>query len=132
LTWTRDAVAARIREARDTLRRVPAERVQGFLSNWPPCVQDVVEGLGAGDRVVRLSPASPRAIDRMHDVFGWFVHLKDRRQLTMALWLTAGIGMGPTRAGAVLGVHRDTARSRRNEALDIIVQALNASKARVA
>lgn len=132
MTWTRDTVAARIREARDTLRRVPAERIQGVMSGWPPHLQDIVDGLAGGERVVRLAPASPRAIDRMHEVFGWFIHLQDQPHLTTALWLMAGIGLGPTRAGAVLGVHRDTARTRRNDALDIIVRALNAKAVRVA
>jgi hypothetical protein len=33
------------------------------------------------------------------------------------VWLTAGCGMGPKRAGAILGVHRDTLRTRRDLAL---------------
>lgn len=129
MTWTSAAVADRFREAWDTLRRVPAPQVRGFMSSWPPYVQDVVEAARPSDAVVRLSPASPKAIDRMHEMFGWFVHLADRPHLTQAVWLTAAMGMGPKRAGAVLGIHRDTVRSRRNEALDRIVSALNAARA---
>jgi hypothetical protein len=33
--------------------------------------------------------------------------------------------MGPKRAGAILGVHRDTLRNRRDEALALIVEGLN-------
>jgi hypothetical protein len=33
--------------------------------------------------------------------------------------------MGPSRAGGVLGVHRDTVRSRRDEALDRIAEGEN-------
>ena len=132
MTWTSTAVADRFRDAWDSLRRVPAPQVLGFMSSWPPYVREAVEAARPGDVIVRLSPASPQAIDRMHEVFGWFIHLNERPHLTSALWLTAAMGMGPKRAGAVLGVHRDTVRSRRNEALDIIVRALNATRARAA
>jgi len=129
MTWTRETVADRLRDAWDTLRRVPAPQVKGFMSSWPPYVREVVEAATPGDVVVRLAPASPQAIDRMHDVFGWFIHLAGRPHLTSAMWLTAAMGMGPTRAGSVLGIHRDTVRTRRNEALDIIASALNAARA---
>ena len=125
MTWTREQVASRIREAWDTLRRVPAHGVPGFRRSWPDYVQDVVDAYGYTAAVVRLSPASPQAIDRMHETFGWFLALEDRAHLAKAMWLTAGCGMGPKRAGAILGVHRDTVRARRDEALDMIAEALN-------
>jgi hypothetical protein len=75
--------------------------------------------------IVRLSPASPRAIDRMYETFSWFAALQDRAHPAKAIWLTAGCGVGPKRAGAILGVHRDTLRARRDEALDTIADALN-------
>jgi hypothetical protein len=76
---------------------------------------------------VRLSPAQPRAIDRMDETFGWFRVLAGRPHLTAALWLTCGAGLGPKRAGEILGAHRDTVRARRDEALDAIVSELNAN-----
>lgn len=114
-------VALRLREAWDTLRRLPASRVQGFRSAWPATIRDALELEGGALDFARLSSPTPRAIDRMHEVFGWFVHLKDQPHLTVAVWLTCARGMGPARAGAIIGVHRDTVRRRRDEALDRIV-----------
>ena len=123
--WTREQVALRIREAWDTLRRVPAHSVPGFRVSWPDFVQDTADAYGYTQASVRLARASPQAIDRMHEAFGWFRHLDGRPHLTKAVWLTAGAGMGPKRAGALLGVHRDTLRARRDEGLDAIVDGLN-------
>ena len=116
----RKYVAARISEACDTLRRLPAGQLRGYRSAWPEMVTACIEMAG-GETVVRLASPTPRAIDRMHEVFGWFIHLHERRHLAAALWLTCGRGMGPSRAAGILGVHRDTVRNRRDDALDRIV-----------
>lgn len=121
---TRESVAARLREAWDTLRRVPAQSVPELRSSWPQVIHDLAEAYGYTAPVVRLSPASPQAIDRMHETFTWFKHLEGHPHLTKAVWLTAAAGMGPRRAGHILGTHRDTVRARRDEALDRIADAL--------
>jgi hypothetical protein len=54
------------------------------------------------------------------------VSLKDKPHLAIAVWLTCGRGMGPARAGKIIGAHRDTVRRRRDEALDRMVAELNA------
>ncbi len=128
MSWSRETVAARIRESWDTLRRMPAGKVQGFRTSWPQYVNDAAEAYGYGEVIVRLSPASPQAIDRMHETFGWFVCLADRPHLTKAMWLTSGMGMGPKRAGLIIGAHRDTIRQRRDEALDLLADGLNGQK----
>jgi len=124
MTWDRERVCQRIREAWDTLRRVPAHGVPGFRTSWPDFVQDYFEAYGRTSPTLRLSPAAPQAIDRMTETFGWFRNLEGKPHLAKALWLTCGCGMGPHRAGAILGAHRDTIRNRRDEALDLIVEAL--------
>lgn len=116
----RKFVAARIQEACDTLRRLPAGQIGGYRSAWPETVAECLDTAG-GETLVRLAAPTPRAIDRMHEVFGWFIHLEGRPHLAVALWLTCGRGMGPSRAGGLLRVHRDTVRNRRDEALDRIV-----------
>ena len=125
MRWTRTTLAARIRETWDTLRRVPEVNVPGHVSHWPSYVRDAMEAYGYGEVIVRLPPASPQAIDRMDEVFTWFIALEGKPHLTIAMWLTCGIGIGPKRAGDIIGVHRDTVRVRRDEALDTIVHALN-------
>jgi hypothetical protein len=132
MTWTRETVALRVREAWDTLRRVPAHGIPGFKSSWPDFVQDAIDAYGYTSATVRLARASPTAIDRMHETFGWFRFLEGEAHLTKALWLTSGCGMGPKRAGAILGVHRDTVRARRDEALDRIADSLTRDAARAA
>lgn len=132
MMWTRDLVATRMREAWDTLRRVPTCHVPGFKVSWPDYVQDAIDAYGYTTPIVRLARASPAAIDRMHETFGWFRHLEDQPHLAKAVWLTAGCGMGPKRAGAILGVHRDTLRARRDDGLDLIADGLNRDAAQAA
>jgi hypothetical protein len=128
VTWNRKAVAERIREACDTLRRLPEQKVRGYFSTWPLFVSDMVESALEGELTTRLAAASPRAIDRMHETFGWFVHLQDKPHLAAALWLTCGRGLGPSRASRIIGAHRDTVRHRRDEALDRVVRGLNETR----
>ena len=122
---SREIVAARLREAWDTLRRVPVQGGPRLRLSWPDVVLDAAEAYGYARPSVRLSPASPKAIDRMYEVFGWFRVLAGAPHLAKAVWLTCGAGMGPKRAGDVLGAHRDTIRARRDEALDRIAEAVN-------
>lgn len=117
---TAEGVRSRIREAWDTLRRVPAARVPGFKTAWPDVVQSYWEAYSNESSAPRLPPAEPRAIDRMHEAFTWFRFVGDR-DLAQALWLTCGCGMGPRRAGAVLGVSRWSIARWRDEALQRIV-----------
>jgi hypothetical protein len=132
MTWTRETVAERLREAWDTLRRVPAHGVPGFRVSWPDFVQDALDAYGYTAATVRLARAAPAAIDRMHETFGWFRFLEGHAHLAKAVWLTCGCGMGPKRAGTILGVHRDTLRARRDEALDRMVEGLTRAGARAA
>lgn len=129
MEWSRDMVSFRIREAWDTLRRVPVHGVPGFAAHWPDVVRDVAEAYGHTDVVVRLARASPQAIDRMNETFGWFRALEGLPHLTRAVWVCCGAGMGPRRAGGLLGVHRDTVRARRDEGLDRMVERLARERA---
>jgi hypothetical protein len=128
VNWNRDLVSRRLKEACDTLRRLPEQKVRGYITSWPTFVADVAESEMEGTIVSRLAAASPQAIDRMHEVFGWFVVLQDKPHLAIAIWLTCGRSMGPARAGKIIGAHRDTVRRRRDEALDHMVAALNAKR----
>ena len=129
MNWNRDLVARRMKEACDTLKRLPEQNVRGYFSTWPPVLADLAQGEIEGSVVSRPAAASPQAIDRMHEVFGWFVVLKDRPHLSVAMWLTCGRGMGPARAGKIIGAHRDTVRRRRDEALDHMVAFLIGNRA---
>jgi hypothetical protein len=125
MPWTENEVATRLKEARDTLRRIPATQLSQLKAAWPQTVQDAVEVYCYTPPAVRLAPASAQAIDRMHEAFLWFRVLDDAPHVTRAAWLTAVCGLGPQRAATILGIHRDTARTRRNEALTRIGESLN-------
>ncbi|NOT41289.1 MAG: hypothetical protein HOP13_12425 [Alphaproteobacteria bacterium] len=115
---TRDFVSARLREAWDTLRRLPNKDVPALRAAWPQAVQDVADAYGYTPATMRLARPSPQAIDRMLETFTWFRHLDGQPHLTRAVWLTPAAGMGIRRAAGALGIHRDTLRARRDEALD--------------
>lgn len=132
MIWDRQAVQTRIREVWDTLRRMPAPNRLGYISSWPTYLRDISETLEQTEGRVRLSPASPHAIDRMYEAIGWFAYLEGQPHLTKAMWLTCGMGMGPKRAGLIIGAHRDTIRNRRDAALDLIVMGLNQTLASAA
>ena len=123
---TPEGITLRVREAWDALRRLPASSVPGYRTAWPAIIQDARDAYGYTAPNVRLPPASPQAIDRMHEVFTWFAFI-GQRDLTLALWLIDGCGMGPRRAGDILGCHRNTARAWRNDALHMIGEGLRKS-----
>jgi hypothetical protein len=142
--WTRELVAGRVREAWDTLRRMPERCFPApVTSSWPQVVRDWREAYGYNTERVRLARPSPQAIDRMHDTIGWFTfialqpqrktipldtHERTIRAQSRAVWLCSGCGMTPKRAGEFMGVHRDTVRSARDAGLDTILARLRADK----
>lgn len=81
-------VEERIREAVRTLRRLPEERVMGFVSLWPPIRHDAVEILNMEKLPLRLGPPMSDEIDRMEEVlFVWLKWLEpEERRL---VWLRA-------------------------------------------
>lgn len=123
-----DMVRERLREAWDTLRRVPAHGIPGYRTAWPDIVQDYFDAYGAAAPVLRLTPASPRAIDRMHETFGWFAFLDGRPHLSKVLWLSCGCMLGSRRVGDILGISRWTVRDRRKEALALVCDGLSTRK----
>ncbi len=127
---SRDFVSARLREAWDTLRRLPGDTVPALRSTWPEAIQDIADAYGYTPATVSLPPPSPRAIDRMTESFTWFKALEDHPHLTRAAWLTSASGMGIRRAALTLGLHRDTVRARRDEALDRMADHVRRTHAR--
>jgi len=85
--WTPKTVEARLEEAADTLRRLPAVKVQGYFSTWPPIIRDFWEAFGWNEAEVRLGPPMPKAIDRMDETMLWLQWLEpDELRL---VWLRA-------------------------------------------
>ncbi len=83
MTWTAEAVEARLEEAADTLRRLPPGRRRPQLTSWPDTVRDPGEAYGYERTTVRPGPPPPGAISRLDEVLGWLapVDPADRRIL---------------------------------------------------
>lgn len=71
--WDEKLVRAWLREAADTLRRLPPARMRPRLTSWPEVVRDSAASLGPPPRAARPAAPSPRAIDRMETVLAWLV-----------------------------------------------------------
>ena len=121
--WTAEMVAARLNEAADTLRRLPAAKVQGFISTWPPVVRDFWEAFGWNEVEVRPGPPSPGAIDRMDQTLYWLRWLEPEE--TRLVWLRAE-GVRWKLICARFGVGRTTAWYRWSGAMAKIALHLNA------
>ena len=85
--WTAKAVAERLEEAAQTLRRLPAVNVRGYISAWPPTIRDFWEAFGRNAVEVRLGPPAPDAIDRMDESLAW-LHVLDPDEVRL-VWLRA-------------------------------------------
>lgn len=122
--WTPRMVEARLEEAADTLRRLPAVKVQGYFSTWPPIIRDFWEAFGRHAAEVRLGPAMPAAIDRMDETLLWLRWLEpDEVRL---VWLRAE-GVRWKLICARFGIGRTTAWYRWSGALAKIATRLNGS-----
>lgn len=96
--------------------------MQEFISSWPPVVRDAMEAYGYTLPTMKLAAPSPQAIDRAEETVSWFQALNGDRDLLKALWLCCGRGWGPRRVGNILGVHRKTIATWRDEALGLILE----------
>lgn len=119
-SWTSKAVAERLEEAAQTLRRLPPVRVRGFCSAWPRIIGDVCEAVEP-DRV-RLGPPAPDAIDRMDATLQWLHWLEPDE--TRLVWARAE-GLRWRIITSRLGAGRSTAWRRWTCALIKIAGALN-------
>ncbi len=69
--WTPRLVEAYLAEAADTLRRLPEQRVQGYVSAWPEIIRDAWEAYGWAEGPTRPGPPTARAIDQMDVTLLW-------------------------------------------------------------
>lgn len=83
---TPDPVPLLLREAADTLRRLPRGVAKPRLSSWPEVVRDSVSLLAAADGAgLRPPPPSPQAIDRMDRTLVWLLSCdEEARRLVWA------------------------------------------------
>ena len=124
--WTPETVEERLREAADTLRRLPEERIQGFVCLWPSVIRDVREAYGHDAPRLRRGPPLPAAIDRMDETLRWLAWLEP--ELGRLVWLR--LERTPWKGICLrFGISRATAHRRWQYALGLIVWRLNGRQA---
>ena len=74
--WTPEMVEQRLIEAASVLRRLPAERGQGYFSTWPRMAVEFSDLVGQTPEPMRLPPPSAAAISRMEQTLGWAAWLE--------------------------------------------------------
>ncbi|WKB50876.1 DUF6362 family protein [Eleftheria terrae] len=120
--WTVEAVAMRFADAAETSRRLPAVRVQGYLSTWPRVVREAWEALGLREEAPVRFPPSPQDIDRLLQAMQWVQWLQvEQRHL---VWMRAQ-RYGWQEIGKRLGCERTTAWRRWMVALQVVADRLN-------
>lgn len=77
VSWDEALVKAWIKEAADTLKRLPRGYVKPRVTYWPEVVQTSIHSFGEARIACRLAAPSPRSIDRMERVLGWLFHCDD-------------------------------------------------------
>jgi hypothetical protein len=116
-------VEDRFEQAAATLRRLPAVRVPGYFSTWPPVVRNIHEAFGwEPARFARIPPTAD-AIARMEETFTWLAWLDgdDAR----IVWLRAeGVRWKPICWR--IGISRATAWRRWAAALITVANRLSA------
>lgn len=106
ITPKQQIVEDRLRAAVRTLRRLPAERVQGYFSLWPTIVREPAEILQMEPSPLRIRP-SVKDITQMEEVlFVWmrWLEVEERRLVwrrsERVRWkqICAELGIGRTKA----------------------------------
>ena len=85
--WTPKLVAKRFEYAAETMRRLPAVRVQGYVSSWPPVLREYFESYGYDRPTIRLGPPPGEAIDQMDECLEWLRWLEPKEM--RLVWLRA-------------------------------------------
>jgi len=124
-TWTALVVAGRLREAADTLRRLPLDHPgRRMTSSWPDIVRSFKDLRRPGlDGPTRVAPSAP-AIDRMDEVLlEWLPWLEGEEVKILWGWM-ANIPAAPV--ARRLGISRSTLHRRRAAILKKLAVLLNA------
>lgn len=121
-TWTPSLVEERLAEAAAVLRRLPAQKRQGYFNTWPDYLPEFSDLVGQAPRQTSLPPPSPSAISRMEETLPWTIGLDpiDGR----IVWMRAHNAQWKAICWKV-GLQRSAANERWLYALCIIAMRLN-------
>ena len=120
--WSLSEIEARLDEAVDTLKRVPAPSIRRRVTRWPDFVRDSYEAYGYGEIRLTLAPAAPDAIDRMDETLGWLRWLP--RDAQRILWSRAN-GFSWRKIAHFVGKAPNTCRTWHLAALHHLAARLN-------
>jgi len=123
--WTRDRVEGRLIEAADVLRRLPDERLQGFVSSWPTMFHRFADLVGQAPPTQKPAAPAPDAISRMEATLPWLTWLQsDEAKL---VWARAE-GAPWKAICRRFGITRATAHRRWEYGLSVITWRLNGQR----
>lgn len=126
--WESGHVRAWIREAMETLHRLPMPKdglPRRLRSHMPEIVRDLVEAYGyeAGRPRPGVSAAE---VDRLDRVLDWLLQIRDRRE---ALVVTAvALGLNLRAVGRLVGRSHEWCRQKEGAVVERIAQGLNARR----
>lgn len=120
--WTALEVERRLVEAVDTLKRLPAPRLQVRLTRWPDFIHATHEAYGYHAITPRLGAAAPEAIGRLEETLLWLRWLSPTAQ--RILWSRAS-GFSWRRIAAVARKAPNTCRAWYLAGLKRIADRLN-------
>ncbi|MDJ0944272.1 MAG: DUF6362 family protein [Kiloniellales bacterium] len=130
--WEAGHVRAWIREAMDTLRRLPLPK-DGLprrpSSHMPEVLREFVEAYGY-DRGRSREPVSAREIDRLDRVLDWLLWLEARRDVVVVTGIALGLNLRA--AGRLVGRSHEWCRQRERAAVEAIARRLNRERRRAA
>ena len=86
MSWTEEMVAERFEACVNTLRKLPAVRVGGYVSTWPDIVYTPQEINRQESKPIRFT-ASPDEITRMEETLTWFPWVNEAER--KLIWLRA-------------------------------------------
>jgi len=116
-------VKARLKEAAQTLRRLPRERIGAALTSWPDVVRQSAEAYGYDKTRVRPIPPRPDQISRMDETLPWLFALDDAER--RVVWARAS-GVPWRKLEQIDGRSHTTLRKLENRGIQRIVARLSA------
>ncbi|MDJ0981066.1 MAG: DUF6362 family protein [Kiloniellales bacterium] len=132
LVWEPGHVRAWIREAMETLRRLPLPK-DGLprrpSSHMPDVLRECVEAYGY-DRSRAREPVSPREIGRLDRVLDWLMWLDGRQEAVVVTGLALGLNLRA--AGRLVGRSHEWCRRHERAAVEEIARRLNRARRRKA
>ncbi len=134
LVWEAGHVRAWIREAMETLRRLPLPRdgrPRRPSSHMPDVLRDLAEAYGYDDEQDRRrarTAVSRREIGRLDQVLDWLIRLADRRDAVVVTGLALGLNLRA--AGRLVGRSHEWCRQRERSVVEEIARRLNEDRRR--